>query len=189
MIKKLLGAALALLAVPAFADDLRYTYVEVGYQDIELDDFNADGDGFGIRGSFALTDDWFMIVGYQAADFDFGVDFDQAYLGAGYRTPINDRVDLFGTVAYLTADVSADGFGSIDEDGFGLAVGVRGLVTDQLELAGSIGYSDLGDGVDGTAISAGALYSFTDVFALGIEIELDDDLTAFGIGARFYFGD
>ena len=189
MIKKLLGVTLALLAVPAFAGDLRYTYVEAYYQDIELDDFDVDGDGFAIRGSFALTDDWFMIVGYQAADFDFGADFDHAYLGAGYRTPINDRVDLFGTVSYLTADVSADGFNSIDEDGFGLAVGVRGLVTGELELAGSLGYSDLGDGVDGTAISAGALYSFSDVFALGLEIELDDDLTAFGIGARFYFGD
>lgn len=189
MIKKLLGVTLALLTIPAFAGDLRYTYVEAYYQDIELDDFDVDGDGFAIRGSFALTDDWFMIVGYQAADFDFGVDFDHAYLGAGYRTPINDRVDLFGTVSYLTADVSADGFNSIDEDGFGLAVGVRGLVTDELELAGSIGYSDLGDGVDGTAISVGALYSFSDMFALGLEIELDDDLTAFGIGARFYFGD
>ena len=189
MIKMLMGATLALLAIPAFAGDLRYTYLEVGYQDIELDDFNVDGDGFGLRGSFALTENWFMVVGYQAADFDFGADFDHAYLGAGYRTPINDRVDLFGSVSYLTADVSADGFNSIDEDGFGLTVGVRGLVTDQFELAGSFGYSDLGDGVDGTAISAGALYSFTDVFALGIEIELDEDLTAFGIGARLYFGD
>jgi hypothetical protein len=189
MMNKLLGLSLALLALPAFAGDLRYTYVEVGYQDIELDDFSVDGDGFSIRGSFELTEDWFMIVGYQAADFDFGIDFDHAYLGAGYRVPINDRVDLFGAVAYLTADVSADGFDSIDEDGFGLTVGVRGLVTEQLELAGSIGYSDLGDGVDGTAVSAGALYSFTEVFALGIEIELDEELTAFGIGARFYFGD
>lgn len=189
MIKKLLGVTLALLTIPAFAGDLRYTYVEAYYQDIELDDFDADGDGFAIRGSFALTDDWFMIVGYQAADFDPGVDFDHAYLGAGYRTPINDRVDLFATVSYLTADVSADGFNSIDDDGFGVAVGVRGLVTDQLELAGSFGYSDLDNGVDGTAISAGALYSFTEAFALGLEIELDEDLTAFGIAARFYFGD
>jgi len=187
MIRKILGVSLALLAIPAFAGDLGYTYVEVGYQDIELDDFDVDGDGFGIGGSLALTENWFMVAGYQAADFDFGVDLDQAHLGLGYHLPITDGVDFFGTASYLTADVSADGFDTIDESGFGLTAGVRGMITDQLELVGSLAYADLDDGADGTAIGAGAIYSFNDMFALSFQIELGEDHTAYGVGARFYF--
>ena len=80
------------------------------------------------------------------------------------------------------------GFGSVDDDGYGVSVGIRGLLSDNVELNGSIAYSDLGDGADGTAFGAGALYSFTENFALGFDVSVDDDVTMYGVGARFYFG-
>jgi len=75
-----------------------------------------------------------------------------------------------------------------DEDGYGVTAGVRGMIVDTVELTGSIGYSDLGDGADGTAFSAGALYSFSDNFAVGLALGLEEDVTTYGVGARFYFG-
>lgn len=192
MVKKLLvGTALVFALSPALAGDLSYNYVELGYQKAELDDnlagFDVDGDGFGIRGAFEVSENWFITASYSALEFDFGVDLDQLSFGGGYHTAISDRTDLVVTLSYLSAEVSASGFGSVDEDGYGASVGLRSMLSDQLELHAGIGYSDLGDGADGTAFSGGALYSFTDNFALGLEIGIDEDVTMYGLGARFYF--
>ena len=89
------------------------------------------------------------------------------------------------------ADMSPRAYGehlAADEDGYGATVGIRGLVSDNFELSGSIGYVDLGDAGDGTAFGAEALYSFTENFALGFNVSVDDDVTMYGVGARFYFG-
>jgi hypothetical protein len=101
---------------------------------------------------------------------------------------MSDRSDFFATLSYIRAEASVSGLGSADEDGYGATVGIRGLVSDNFELSGSIGYVDLGDAGDGTAFGAGALYSFTENFALGLNVSVDDDVTMYGVGARFYFG-
>lgn len=101
---------------------------------------------------------------------------------------MSERTDFFATLSYLNAKASARGFESVDEDGYGVALGIRSMLTDSFELNGSIGYADLGDGADGTSFNAGALYSFTENFAIGFDIGVDEDVTLYGIGARFYFG-
>ena len=64
MFRKALGVALMLAVSPAFAGGLSYNYIELGYQKAELDDdlvgLSVDGDGFGIRGSFEVGENWFM---------------------------------------------------------------------------------------------------------------------------------
>ena len=37
MFRKLLGLSLVMLAFPAFAGDISYNYVQVGYEKIEID--------------------------------------------------------------------------------------------------------------------------------------------------------
>lgn len=190
--KLLLGTALVFAMSPAFAGDLSYNFIEIGYQEAELDDdlagFSFDGDGFGIGGSFEVGESWFIGVGYSTIGFDFGIDLDQISVGGGYHAGMSDRTDFFATLSYLSVEVSASGFGSVDEDGYGVAVGVRSMLTDNVELNGSLGYSDLGDGADGTAFNVGALYSFTESFAVGFDIGIEEDVTLYSLGGRFYFG-
>jgi hypothetical protein len=190
MFRKLLGVALIFVLSPALADGLSYNYIQLGYQQADLDDdfIDVDGDGYGISGSFEVGENWFIGAGYSALDFDFGVDFDQLSIGAGYHVGMSDRSDFFATLSYIRAEASVSGLGSADEDGYGATVGIRGLVSDNFELSGSIGYVDLGDAGDGTAFGAEALYSFTENFALGFNVSVDDDVTMYGVGARFYFG-
>ena len=192
MLKQIVGIVLVFFASPVLAGGFSYNFVELGYQNAEFDDdfggFNVDGDGYDIRGSFEVADTWFVTASYGTLDFDFGVDLDQLSIGAGFYMVLSDRVDFFASLSYIEAEVSASGLGSIDEDGYGVAAGIRGMVTDRFEMSGSLLYSDLGDGADGKAVAAEALYSFTDTFALGLNIETDDDVSIFGIGARFYFG-
>lgn len=192
MFKQILGIALVFCVSPALAGGFSYNFVELGYQNAEFDDdfggFDIDGDGYEIRGSFEVGDSWFVAASYGTLDFDLGVDLDQLSIGGGFYMVLSERVDFFASLSYIDAEVSASGLGSVDEDGYGVAAGIRGMVTDRFEVNGSLLYTDLGDGADGTAVAAEALYSFSDAFALGFNIETDDDVTIFGIAGRFYFG-
>jgi outer membrane protein assembly factor BamA len=186
-----LGITLLVFAAPAFAGDLSYNYVQLGYQKIDFDDdiapgVSIDGDGFGIAGSFEIGESWFVGLGYAKSDFDFGIDLEQTSLGLGWHGPISDKADVFATLSYVQAEVSASGFGSVDDDGYGVSVGVRGMVSERFELGGSLGYVDFGDG-DGTSFGANALYSITETFAAGVFVETDDDITSYGVGLRVYW--
>lgn len=193
MFRKISVLTLLVFAAPAFAGDLSYNFFEIGYQRVDLDDdpvpgISVDGDGYGISGAFEVGESWFITAGYSTVEFDFGIDFDQLGIGVGYHVDMSQNADFFATLSYVTAEVSASGFGSADEDGFGASIGIRGMVSDKVELSGSIGYVDLGDGGDGTSFGASALYNFTEAFALGLTLQTDDDITGYGLGARFYFG-
>ena len=195
MFRKLLGLSMTLLALPAFAGDISYNYVELGYQKIDLDEelspgISIDGDGFGIAGSFEIAESWFIGLSYAQADFDLGIDnidLDEMAVGAGWHTTMSNNSDFYALLQYVRAEATLTGFDSVDEDGIGFEIGVRGMVTDNIELAGSIAYVDLGDAGDGTSFGAKMLYEFTDNFAAGVFLDFDDDATGYGAGVRFYW--
>ena len=187
---KLTASLLALvLAGPAIAGDLSYNFVEGGYQRVEFDESNidVDGDGFGIGGSFEINENVFALASYATADFDFGIDLNQLAVGVGYHVDVSPNADFFAALSFVRAEVEASGFGSADDDGFGATIGMRGMVSEQVELFGTLSYVDLGDD-NSTALGGGALYSLTDTFALGANVEFDEDVTSYGITARLYFG-
>jgi hypothetical protein len=192
MLRKVCGLTLLLLAVPTFAADISYNFIEAEYQEIDIDSgflggFDIDGDGYGIGGSFELNENWFIGASYSKADFDFGVDLDQLMLGAGYHVPISDNADFYGMFSFVSAEASVDSFDSIDEDGYAATIGLRGMIGERFELNGSLAYVDFGNGGDSTAFGAGALYNFGDAFAAGFSVGIDDDVTTYGIGFRVYF--
>ena len=189
--------ALALATGSALAaDGPRYTYGQLSYIDIEFDDldgFDADGDALALAGSGAITDLFHIFAGYSDGEIDvddFGIslDYTQFNLGMGVNYAISDTIDLVGRLAYVSAEIEAGGF-SVDEDGYALGFGTRAMITPQFELNGGITYTDLGGDYDSeTALDLGAVYNFTDMFAVVGGVSIADDSTQFGIGARAYFG-
>lgn len=184
--------------VTAHADGPRYTYAELGYAHIKLDVAGRDrsGDGAVLGGSVAVTDTVHLFGGYTYAEFDFNsggfgnadIDYRSLTLGVGANLSINSTVDLVGRLAYVTAEAKRIGF-KVDEDGYGLSAGVRAMVTEQIELNGFVNYVDLGSDLgDDASVSLGALYSFTDQFAVGLGGEFGGDASAITAGVRFYFG-
>jgi hypothetical protein len=162
----------------------KYTYIEGGYTAIDIDDFDEDGDLWGVGGSLALTDMLFLSGGFASGDVG-DVDLTQAFVGLGLNVALNDTTDFVAEAGVAYAEVE---FGPFDEDdeGLGLSAGVRSMITPQFELNGGISYVDIADD-DETALYAGAVYSFTDMFAGTLGVSFGDDATSYGIGVRLYF--
>lgn len=193
----ILGSLAALgLSGPALATDgFNYSFVELGYIDTELDDFDASGDGFGLRGSVELTENVHLFASYSDLDYDFDISGEELRIGAGYAWPLNPRLDIVGRLAYVRAEVDASvtipGLGRInfgaDDSGFGLGAGLRGRPIERLELTGGLDYVDVGDS-DDTSFDIGGRYYFTSAFSGGLDLRFNDDGTTYILGGRFDFG-
>lgn len=192
MTRLCLLAGAASMAGAAIADSgPKYTFAELAYTRVDYDDFDIDGDLFGIAGSIAVTDMFHLFAAYDDGelDGDRGSDVDASTLefGAGINYALSDTMDLVGQLAWVSAELDAGRFGDIDEDGYRVSGGLRAMVTPQFELNGGLTYVDIED-ADDTAIEFGGVYSFTDLFAVTGGASIGDEVTSFRIGARLYFG-
>ena len=184
MKRSALMAVLALaVAGPVAADDFNYTFVSADYSFIDSD--GLDGDGLGAGVSFAFHENWHGFVGASFTSFDFDIDGTTAQAGVGYNTPVSEAIDLIAQVSYLYADIDTP-FGGDSETGYGAAVGFRAHASENLEINGSINYADIGDSSD-TGFGLGAIYDFTESFSAGVNASWADDVTGYGVLARFYF--
>lgn len=182
-------AALGLTGTAFAADNLSYSYVELGYLNSDYDDLDVDADGFGVMGSLAFTPNLHGFASYGSQDVDdVDADLDQFEVGIGGNWTLSDKLDLIATVSYV--DVELDGPGNFDADdnGFALGAALRGRVTDVLELRGGIKYTELDDSGDDTSLNLGARYYVTPMFAIGADVGFSDDVTTWVLGARLDFG-
>jgi len=183
-----LGFAVAgIVAAPALADDLNYTYIEGGYVDTELDGgIDVDGDGLLLEASFAITESLFVAGGYTTQDFDLGVDYDRVQVGVGGHVSLAPNFDLVGQLSYVDVTVDTP-FGDFDDDGFGAMVGVRSRILEVVELEGGLSYVDLDDGGDDTALNLRGRYYFTPALAAGVGLDIGDDVTTWRATLRYQF--
>lgn len=179
-------AGVGLSAMAVAADQINYTYIQGGYQAIEFDDLDVDGDGFGIGGSFGVTDRVFLTADYATYDLDFGIDATEYGLGIGASLPLSQQFHLVGELGYVEAEVEVDGFDA-DDSGYALGGGFRWKASPVFELGAMLNYADLDDSGDDTSLSASGLYNFTEAFAVGAGINLADDTTGYSLGVRYDF--
>ncbi|MFU8817052.1 MAG: outer membrane beta-barrel protein [Pseudomonadales bacterium] len=181
-------AALLCLALPglAFASEPRYSYVEGGYQYVDLDDLNVDGDGWFVGGSLGVTERVHLLAAYSDVGLDFGIDVSTLTLGVGGNLPIERSVHLVGEVGYVRTDIDTR-FTSFDDDGLFVSGGIRWMTTDQVELAASVNYVNLDDAGSDTSFSAGIRFHVTPDLALTANVNLGDDATGYAFGIRYYF--
>lgn len=177
------------MAAPALAESsFDYSFVELGYVNTDLDDFDVDGDGFQLRGSLAVGGNVHVFANYSDQDFDFNIDVKEYEVGAGYAWPVTSNLDVIGTLSYLKTEIDVPGLGDLDDDGIGVGLGLRGRPLDQLELTAGLKYVDFDDIGDDTILNVGARYFFTNAFAAGVDVSHTDDITTWSIGARWSFG-
>ncbi|HKU13884.1 MAG TPA: outer membrane beta-barrel protein [Steroidobacteraceae bacterium] len=183
-----LAALAAALPLAGHAETMNYSYAELGYIDTEFDgdNFDVDGDGFGLRGSLAVHPNFFVFAGYQDLSFDFGVDTSLLEVGGGGHWPLNDRVDLIGKVGIVKAELDAGPIDA-DDDGFMLGARLRGVVAPKLELEGGFDYRDLDAAGDDTTIVVEGRYFFLEQLAGGVSVSIGDDVSSLGLNVRWTF--
>lgn len=182
MIRKnlFLAVALALPASGAFAQGastgVSWSYFDFGYQRVAPDeDALDDSNGFAIRGSGAINENWHVFLGWNRAQLEgsgtvvgesgtSGVaavneDLDRFNIGIGYNLPIATNTDLFARVGYerlgsAEFDVDIDGLPpeapptrvKVDNtDGYSVEVGVRSAFTPRFEAGVSARYVGFDD--------------------------------------------
>ncbi|EAS46030.1 Outer membrane protein, porin family protein [gamma proteobacterium HTCC2207] len=194
MFKKalIIGAISSIASFSLTAEEaaLSYTYVGVGYETGDIADI--DTSGFGIYGSKALNDSFFLVGSYLSIESDdqftdgFVTDDIEATgfnIGIGFHTPINPTVDFVSTLSYSDVEVE---FADESEDGNGyiIAAGVRAMPSDVLELSAFIDYADIEDGSE-TGYSFAARYFTTPDISLGLGYGSSDDFDAITFDIRF----
>ena len=159
---------------------LSYTYAELRFVDVDT----SGGDGLRLNGSYELENNWLIVGGLTALDFNNNVDVTTVELGGGYVWHYSSDFDLVSTLRYVQADIDTPG-GSSDDSGFAFSGGARGLLTPQFEVRGSVNYINL-DNSD-TYLEIAGDYYFTEQFAAGVSLEFAGDSDVFTIGARWLF--
>lgn len=188
MFRSLFLVTALMVSASAGAQGFDYNFITLQYSQVDFDDVNVDGDGISLGGSFALTQNYHVFGEYTMADLDFGIDADTLSLGFGYNRPLTEAVDFVGSVSYEFIELDAPAVSSVDDTGFGLGLGLRFAPNEQMELDAGIKYVDMSDSDSSTGFGAGFQYFFTEAFTLGLSASWDDDVSAYGIGGRFYFG-
>ncbi len=183
--------ALGLVGQAMAAEDFSYNNIEASYVKTEVDDFDVDGDGFSLGGSFAFNEHFFGFSSYKDISYDdVGVSSfsgTQFSLGAGFNWSLAPELDLVSGLSYEHFKSKLGGISDSDS-GIGLSVGLRGRVAESVELTGGVKYTDLGHGTNDTTLSVGGRYYFTPAFAAGIDLDHNHDGTTWGIALRYDFG-
>lgn len=187
-------AAVAALLWPggAFAEGPNWTFLEAGYQRMDVDDpmFDYKPDGFALNGSFAFHDKVFAFASYGVLEDRVLTGEDLEYTtwdaGIGYNVDLTDRTDIFATVSYVYAELD-DGMFAVDDNGYGVSLGIRSMVN-SFDLGAAVEYVDFGgqDG-DDVSLSLGAAYFFNETFAACANANIGDDATGYGVALRFAF--
>jgi len=178
------GLMLAVLSTAAQADDLSYSYVDLGWLSTDIDN-GPTADGFGLRGSVSFADRFFVFGEYGSQEVS-SLDVDQYAVGLGGHLGIAENVDLVGRVGYIKVDASAGPL-SAEEDGYLVSAGLRGRVVDNFELEGGVIHRDFGGGADDTAAVIGGRWFFHEDFAVTADYEHSDDGGTIFAGLRFKF--
>jgi hypothetical protein len=166
--------ALALCAGASLAaESLPYTYLDVNL--ISVDSGGGSESGIGVDGSYSFNDTFYGVA--QLSDVDSVTTFGA---GAGLRTSLTPKMDIFGELQVLSVD-----FGGGSETGFSLGGGLRGMVTPALELIGRIDHVDFDAGSD-QSITFGGVYYF-DRVGVGVGFTSNDGADTLTAGVRFSF--
>ncbi len=162
------------------AVDLSYTYAELRFVDVDA----RGGDGIRFNLSYELENNWMIVGGLTALDFNNNVDSTVVEVGGGYVWHYSNDFDLVSTLRFVRAEIDNPGGGS-DDNGFAFSAGARGLLAPQFEIRGSVNHVNLDD--SDTYLELAGDYYFTEQFSAGVSLEFAGDVDAFTIGARWFF--
>lgn len=190
-----LAALTMLLPLSGHAENFGYSFIDfaiIPEAETDSGSFDVDGDGFQLRGSLAVHQNFFALVEIAAYEFDVGrsdVDFTRWAVGAGGHWPINQNMDFIARGGIVRYDADYPTGRDEDDIGFFLGGRVRALVAQRVELEGGIELStaEVRGFEDEIMLVGEGRYHFNNQFSVGGLLTLGDDLHQLGIYGRFNF--
>ena len=184
-------ATISMLPAVTTAANLSYQNVDFAiFLSSEIDAGNADvdGDGFQLRGTLPIANNFFAFAEFQVLNYDFDVDVTRFAVGGGGHWPLSSTVDIIARLGVSNIQVDVPGG---DDDDTGLFVGgrIRALITPQFELEGGVEFYQVEAGAidDETALVGEARYHFNSQWSAGVLVSIGSDTSNFGIHGRFSF--
>lgn len=196
--KNAFALAVLMAAAPLVAqadDTVKYSYVEAGYFNADID--VTDGDGFQLRGSALVHKNVYLFGSYGSASADDAdIDLTDSQFGGGFRWGVSPRADLLAEVSHVSQKVEVAGF-SETYSGVRIGGGVRGRMAQSVEGWAKIGFTD-GDFDSAVSGQLGVQYNFTPTWGAVFELEKGEagqdelseesnDYTKYLIGVRASF--
>ncbi|PIP80884.1 MAG: hypothetical protein COW84_02850 [Gammaproteobacteria bacterium CG22_combo_CG10-13_8_21_14_all_40_8] len=186
--KIILSAILSILPFTAMAETPSFDYFDIGYSSWDLDGFSKNLDGYELKLSQELSNNFYAAGSYQ--DIGTGpLDASLMTLGLGYKTNLSNSSVLFTELdwARIKTDVDyGDQTFGIEDHGYQASVGIRHKLSSKLEIKGAVEYLDFGND-DSTTFVFGAVYDISKSFALYSDIREESDATRYSVGVRFNF--
>lgn len=184
-------AILALGSAPAMADGLSYHYLDVAYQQADLD--GIDGGGPQVNAVAAIGNSpAFFEFKYRTLSFSdsgFDLDIDDLEVGLGFVLPVAQSANFDASFGLLRRDASiSSAFGSASDDdtGYYARAGLRGMVSSSVELFADLTYFEINDVTD-TKLDAGTSINIAHNAALVLAYNTEEDLDGFRAAVRFQF--
>jgi hypothetical protein len=181
------------VALPAAAQELNYSFVDVAYVDIDADGEGATG--FSIALSGAVHENVFLFASYGSltSDDEYQVsvtetdeiDITLRSFGIGFNLPVNKTTDFVVMVAKEKQKFELGQFGG-SVSGEAASAGLRSMVAPKVELNALIVHSRFEDESD-TGYSFGARYYLTPKFSLGAAMATVDDVDQLNFSFRLHY--
>lgn len=178
------SAAQAAETAPVRDNDFSYTYMDFGY---ELWEYDSDGgdleaDSLFARGSYAVDEHLSLRGGLSFFSGDGNFDGQRLSVGAGFNTPLKDRLDLV-----ITGDLVHDNNDIDNENGAILKGGIRHNTTTSVELAGGLFYENIYSDADDLGLFGRSLFRVDERLDLGADLRLGGDIFTLGLFGRYNF--
>lgn len=170
----------------AQSSEFRYTWLEGGYVNADLDSPSADGDGLFLGGSLLVAELLVLSADFDYIDFTRGIDTRMLELGVGIPFPVRPGFDAIVRGGYVDGKVEVGSFDA-DNDGWFVGLGGRWMATETVELNGEVLYRDLDVWDDDVVFRVGGLVNVRPDLAVLGGVEFADETTALEIGFRYYF--
>lgn len=166
-----------------------YSYVELGYNDVNVDNLGGvddEGNGGFAGVSIGFFKNFHAFGRYTSTNTDINdADITNTILGVGWHGLLGEKADLIVELSYM--DREFDAGVKIDDNGYFGRVGARWRPIKLVEIGGWVRYQDLGDLDSGTVFEANAMVHLWRI-PIGLAAEVEDDIETYSAFARFNFG-
>ena len=186
--------AAIILAIPtrAISQEFNYDYIQGTYGSSTIDTGigDVDANGFGVSGSFSISQNVAFSAGFstESADTFLGIDLDanSTIFGITGHSSSGSKTDIFGGFSVLMGEIEAsDGFTTLSDDDTGniIEFGIRHMVTDTVELTAAFSRTDIFDDTSNQTGFGLRFYS-DEKLSLGVGYATGDDVDTLLLNVR-----